>query len=75
MYTYVLIEANAIAIKKLELPWLGPYVITKKLSDVVYRMVNNRRAMVIHHDQLKPYKYEYIPIWARKVQQSLHREN
>jgi hypothetical protein len=59
--------------KKLEIPWMGPYVITKKLSDVVYRMVNKKRSMVIHHDQLKPYTAQVIPNWAHKVQRSQNR--
>jgi hypothetical protein len=57
--------------KKLETPWLGPLVVMKKLSDVVYRLVNRKKSIVIHHDQLKPYPCEFVPGWARKVQRSL----
>lgn len=57
--------------KKLETPWLGPQVVTKKLSDVVYRVVNRKKSTVIHHDQLKPYPCAFVPGWARKIQRSL----
>ena len=43
--------------KKLHHPWLGPYMIIKKLSDVTYRIQhcnNKKKRMVVHFDRLKP---------------------
>ena len=45
--------------KKLYRPWSGPFRVTKKLSDVNYRVQeckNRRRRMVIHFNRLKPYR-------------------
>ena len=43
--------------KKLHHPWLGPYIIIKKLSDVTYRIQhrnNKKKRIVVHFDRLKP---------------------
>ena len=44
--------------KKLHCPWSGPFRIIKKLSSVVYRIQDTRRARknrkVVHFDRLKP---------------------
>lgn len=41
---------------KLSRRWQGPYVIVKKLSDVVYRIElegNKRKRLVVHFNRLK----------------------
>ena len=45
--------------------WKGPYVIVKKLSDLVFELKGspNSRAHVIHHNRLKPYLSDVIPDW------------
>ena len=43
--------------KKLHHPWLGPYRIIKKLSDLTYRVqhhLNMKKRTVVHFDRLKP---------------------
>ena len=44
--------------RKLHCPWSGPFKIIKKLSSVVYRIQDTRRARknrkVVHFDRLKP---------------------
>ena len=42
--------------RKLARPWHGPYVIIKKLSDVVYRIKkeDGRKRLVVHFNSLKP---------------------
>ena len=44
--------------KKLHCPWSGPFTIIKKLSSVVYRIQDTRKARknrkVVHFDRLKP---------------------
>ncbi|CAG2211763.1 unnamed protein product [Mytilus edulis] len=50
--------------KKFRSPWLGPFVITKILSPVVYEIRGEFRTEVVHHDRLKPCN-ENMPIWAK----------
>ena len=59
--------------KKLETPWHGPYVVIQKLSDILFRITGKTRSVVIHHDQLKPYPCEYVPRWAKKIQQDIKK--
>ena len=42
---------------KLQCPWQGPYVITKVISDVVFRIQKslNSKPKVVHHNRLKPF--------------------
>ena len=50
---------------KLQLKWEGPYLILKKLSDVVYRIQRSKGAKprVVHVDRLKPYQGDPIDPW------------
>ncbi|XP_063435537.1 protein NYNRIN-like [Mytilus trossulus] len=50
--------------KKFRSPWIGPFVITKILSPVVYEIRGEFRTEVVHHDRLKPCN-ENMPIWAK----------
>jgi len=54
-------------------PWKGPFVITKKLSDLLYEIRGEARkkVRVIHHDRLKPYTSDILPFWVSPIQQSL----
>ena len=43
--------------RKLNCPWKGPYTVTKKISDVTYRVQNLQRRkdrQVVHFNRLKP---------------------
>ena len=51
--------------KKFQSPWLGPYIITKMLSTVVYEICCRSRIKVVHYDRLKPYLGE-IPDWVKR---------
>lgn len=53
--------------RKLDAPWKGPYVIVEILSPVVYKIRDQRRTEVIHHDRLKPHHSSNIPDWAKKT--------
>jgi len=41
--------------KKLEAPWTGPYRVTKKLSDVNYKIQIKRKTICVHANRLKPF--------------------
>ena len=55
---------------KFQSPWVGPYVITKVLSDCLYVIAGRCKTYAIHHDSLRPCSVETCPRWAQK----LHRE-
>ena len=49
----------------LQSPWEGPYVVLKRISDVVYSIQKTPqfKPRVIHHDRLRPYEGEAMPTW------------
>ena len=53
--------------KKLERPWVGPYVIRKVLSDCLYLMSDKKSTYALHHDLLKPYTSTHVPRWAQML--------
>ena len=54
---------------KLQRPWDGPYLVTKRLSDVTYRIQKGARSKprVVHHNRLKPYCGENTPTWLSSL--------
>ena len=57
--------------KKLEVPWVGPYVIVRAMGDSIYKITDKKKATVVHHDRLKPYLSSFIPAWAVAVRRRL----
>ena len=55
----------------LQLPWEGPYLVLKRISDVVYKIQKSPRskARIIHHDRLRPYHGEKTPTWLDDVEE------
>lgn len=51
-------------------PWKGPYVVSKKLSDLLYEISGSQKnkRRVMHHDRLKPYLSDSIPDWVPAIQ-------
>ena len=51
----------------LQRSWEGPYVVIKRISDVVYRIQKSATAKprVVHHDRLRPYEGRDEPTWYR----------
>ena len=41
--------------KKLDTAWIGPLVVTKKYSQILYQVAGKCRSSVLHHDLLKLY--------------------
>ena len=54
---------------KFPLPRDGRYVVTKRLSDVTYRIQkgSRRKVRVVHCNRLKPYNGENAPTWFRDM--------
>ncbi|CAG2189090.1 unnamed protein product [Mytilus edulis] len=52
---------------KLYRPWNGPFIITKKLNDVIYRIQKGpkNKPKVIHHNRLKRYNGKEKPTWFK----------
>ena len=50
---------------KLQRTFEGPYLVTKQISDVIYRIQRGPRAKpkVVHHDRLKPYCGQEVSDW------------
>ncbi len=58
---------------KLQQKWIGPCVVVRKLSDLVYELKPGPKAKCKrrHHDKLKPYLSDQIPGWVQQTQQKL----
>ena len=50
---------------KIQRPWKGPYVITEKLNDILYKMQESPRGnpKIVNYDRLKLYQDENKPTW------------
>lgn len=57
--------------KKLQKPWIGPFVGTGKLSPVLYRIKNRRKENVVHHDRLKRCSGRDTPIWLTRLRHTV----
>ena len=51
--------------KKLETPWVGPFVVKKAMGDCLYLVASKQKTYVLHHDLLKPYTGSQVPRWVR----------
>ena len=50
--------------KKLNAVWKGEWVITEVKSPVLFKVKNNKKSMVVHHDKLKMCMDEVLPRWV-----------
>ena len=53
--------------RKLGRNWTGPWVIIEKLTDVLFKIKHSKNspAVIIHADNLKPYRGEISPTWYK----------
>ena len=57
---------------KLQRKWLGPFLVTRKVNDVTYRIQKTpTESKVVPFDQLKPYKGESVPDWMSEMREKL----
>jgi len=56
--------------RKLQRDWCGPFIITHRLNDIIYRVQETQRSKskVVHHDKLKLYTGENVPTWFQRSQ-------
>ena len=60
---------------KMQMRWLGPLVVLKRLNDVTYQVkMNEKDVKIIHYDLLKPYEGRDIPRWVSVAQARLCRD-
>ena len=56
---------------KLQQVWKGPFLVTKVLSPVLYKICDRKKNFVIHHDRLKSCDDREIPLWLRRKRSRL----
>ena len=61
------VEKQGIA-RKLGKSWHGPFIVTHKLNDILYRIQETpkSKSKVVHHDKLKLYTGDNAPTWFSK---------
>ena len=62
---------------KLQRPWQGPYVITKKINDLVHRIQLNPRSKpkVVHRNRLWLYTGANAPTWFQNKAENVSKES
>lgn len=50
---------------KIQINWKGPYVITERINDVLYRIQAGpkNKSDIVHHDAIRPYLCDDKPTW------------
>ena len=57
--------------RKLQSIYSGPYLVTKVISSVLFKIKGRRREVVIHHDRIVPCSARDVPLWMRRMRQTL----
>ena len=60
--------------KKLNAVWKGEWVITEVKSPVLFKVKNNKKSMVVHHDKLKMCTDEVLPRWVIRLRARIYRD-
>ncbi|XP_064650001.1 uncharacterized protein LOC135501689 [Lineus longissimus] len=56
---------------KLRPPWLGPFLVEKAISPVLYLINGQSKNQVVHHDRLKLCRDRILPFWLRRKRHHL----
>ena len=70
-------EARKVGVSRKLAPrhWKGPYVIIRKLSDLLFEIENKeKKTKVVHHDKLKLFRQREPPKWIGDLQLKLHHD-
>lgn len=58
---------------KLQAPWMGPLIVSACRSPVLYEIRGRKCSKIMHHDRLKPYNSDEVPVWVQQLRsQVLH---
>lgn len=52
---------------KLQGPWVGPLVVSACRGPVLYEIQGRKRSKIMHHDRLKPYSSDMVPMWVQRL--------
>ena len=56
---------------KLRPIYKGPYVVSQVLSPLLFKVKDQKRESVIHHDRMKPCLDHNLPLWLRRMRHEL----
>ena len=56
---------------KLKPVWRGPLLVTEVISSVLYRVRDQKKEGVLHHDRLKLCKDRDVPLWIQRARHKL----
>ena len=75
----VVLKRNNVGIvggsKKLNDVWKGEWVITEVKSPVLFKVNNNKKSMVVHHDMIKICGDKELPGWAVRMRSRILDRN
>lgn len=57
--------------RKTVYPWVGPFLVIEKLSEVTYRVRGKNRTLVLHHDNLKLCQDRDVPEYLKRLRHRL----
>ena len=57
--------------KKLKALWLGPFLIERKISPVLFQIASQKRSQIVHHDRLRPCRDRSVPLWIYRKREEL----
>ena len=57
--------------KKLNPLYAGPFVVVKVLSPALYKVRDQKKSQVLHHDKLKTCEDRGVPLWATRLREKL----
>ena len=53
----------------------GPYLVVEVKSPYIYRVVDQKRSMILHHDKMRVCETRTVPYWVRRKRHDLHGES
>ena len=58
---------------KLQSIWKGPFVVTRKISDLDYeiQLSAKKKKVIVHHDKLKAHSGDKLPNWVKNLLKSI----
>ncbi len=71
-FVYKLDSASVVGqSRKLRSVYVGPFLVVEVISPVLYRVEDQKRSMVLHHDRLALCEDRCIPFWVRRKRHQL----